>query len=60
MMQRLAVEYDGAAHRESLTADNRRQNRMVKAGFTLLRFSAADVLSAPDSVVWLVRQMLRA
>ena len=60
MMQRLAVEYDGASHRESLTADNRRQNRMVNAGFTLLRFSAADVLSAPDSVVWSVRQMLRA
>ncbi|TMG11036.1 MAG: DUF559 domain-containing protein [Chloroflexi bacterium] len=60
MMQRPAIEYDGASHRESLTADNRRQNRMMNAGFTLLRFSAADVLSAPDSVVWSVRQMLRA
>ena len=58
--QRLAVEYDGSAHRESLTADNRRQNRMVNAGFKLLRFSAADVLSTPDSVVLLVREMLRA
>jgi len=37
MMQRPAIEYDGASHRESLTADNRRQNRMMNAGFTLLR-----------------------
>jgi len=36
MMQRPAIEYDGASHRESLTAD-RRQNRMMNAGFTLLR-----------------------
>lgn len=57
---RLALEYDGATHRESLTADNRRQNRLINAGYRLLRFSAADVLSARDSVVSLVRQALDA
>lgn len=57
---RLALEYDGAIHRENLTADNRRQNRMVDAGYRLLRFTAADVLSAPDSVVALVRRALSA
>jgi hypothetical protein len=40
-------EYDGSIHRENLTGDNRRQNRMVNAGYRLLRFTAADVLSAP-------------
>jgi very-short-patch-repair endonuclease len=56
--QRLAIEYDGSTHRISLTADNRRQNRLINAGYGLLRFSAADVLSAPDSAVELVRQAL--
>ena len=55
----LAIEYDGATHRGSLAADNRRQNRMVDAGYRLLRFTAADLLSAPDSVVTLVRRALR-
>jgi hypothetical protein len=55
---RLALEYDGSGHRENLTGDNRRQNRMVDAGYRLLRFTAADVLSAPDSVVVLVRRAL--
>ena len=55
---RLALEYDGSGHRENLTGDNRRQNRMVDAGYRLLRFTAADVLSASDSVVALVRRAL--
>jgi len=58
--QRLAIEYDGATHRDSLAADNRRQNRLVNAGYRLLRFTAADVLSAPDSVVGLVREALQS
>jgi very-short-patch-repair endonuclease len=56
--QRLAIEYDGATHRASLAADNRRQNRLLDAGYRILRFTAADVLSAPDSVVGLVRRGL--
>ena len=55
----LALEYDGSTHRDNLIGDNRRQNRMVDAGYRLLRFTAADVLSAPDSVVALVRRALR-
>ena len=55
---RLALEYDGASHRETMTADHRRQNRLLNAGYRLLRFTAADVLSTPDSVVLLVRQAL--
>jgi very-short-patch-repair endonuclease len=57
-LHRLALEYDGATHRENLTGDNRRQNRLVDSGYRLLRFTAADVLSAPDSVVTLVRRAL--
>jgi very-short-patch-repair endonuclease len=56
---RLGIEYDGSTHRDNLTADNRRQNRLINAGYKLLRFSAADVLSCPDSVVLVVRQALR-
>jgi very-short-patch-repair endonuclease len=56
--QRLALEYDGSGHRENLTGDNRRQNRLVDAGYRLLRFTAADVLSAPDSIVTLVSRAL--
>jgi len=59
-LHRLALEYDGAYHRENLTGDNRRQNRLVDAGYRLLRFTAADVLSAPDSIVALVRRALSA
>jgi very-short-patch-repair endonuclease len=59
-LHRLALEYDGAQHRENLTGDNRRQNRLVDAGCRLLRFTAADVLSSPESVVALVRRVLSA
>ena len=55
---RLAIEYDGATHRDSLAADNRRQNRLMDAGYRLLRFTAFDVLSTPHSVVTLVSRAL--
>ena len=57
--QRLVIEYDGALHRDSLTADHRRQNRLLAAGIQLLRFTAADVLGHPDAVVSQVRSFLR-
>lgn len=41
--RRLVIEYDGATHRDSLGADNRRQNRLVHAGYRVLRFTAPDV-----------------
>lgn len=47
---RLAVEYDGAGHRDTVTDDNRRQNRLLATGIRLLRFTAADVLGNPNSV----------
>jgi hypothetical protein len=55
---RLAIEYDGAMHRESLAADNRRQNRLIDAGYRILRFTAGDVLGAPAAVVSMVRRAL--
>ena len=56
--QRLGIEYDGDVHRESLTEDNRRQNKLLKAGVRLLRFTGADVLGNPEGVVMQVRRML--
>ncbi len=55
---RLAIEYDGGTHRTSLVADNRRQNLLLQAGYQLLRFTAADVLGAPDMVIAQVRAAL--
>jgi very-short-patch-repair endonuclease len=37
----------------------RRQNRLVLAGWTVLRFSSADVLGRPDEVIAAVRRALR-
>jgi hypothetical protein len=56
--QRLGLEYDGEIHRASLVEDNRRQNRLLMAGVTLLRFTASDVMRRPDSVLAQVRDML--
>ena len=56
---RLGIEYDGAIHRDSLAQDNRRQNLLLAAGVTLLRFTGADVLGRPDAVVNQVRFLLR-
>lgn len=56
--QRLAIEYDGGNHRDRLIDDNRRQNGLVDVGFRFLRFTAADVYGAPDSVVLRVRHGL--
>jgi very-short-patch-repair endonuclease len=56
--RRLAIEYDGATHRDSLLEDNRRQNRLLSAGYRLLRFASGDVLRAPQTVVSEVRSAL--
>lgn len=49
----IAVEFDGAVHREAdvFARDLRRQNRLVAAGWTVLRFSGSDVLAHPEHVV---------
>jgi uncharacterized protein DUF559 len=52
---RLGLEYDGGTHRDSLVDDNRRQNRLLNAGYRLLRFTAADIFQTPDLVVAQVR-----
>lgn len=56
--ERLALEYDGATHRASVADDNRRQNRLIEAGYRVLRFTAADVLHRPAAVVGQVRRAL--
>jgi hypothetical protein len=55
---RLAIEYDGSNHRDRLVEDNRRQNAILRAGYTLLRFTAPDVLRTPDATVAQVRAAL--
>ena len=58
--QRLAIEYDGGNHRDRMVEDNRRQNGLVGAGFRLLRFTAADVYNAAETVAMQVRHSLAA
>jgi very-short-patch-repair endonuclease len=55
---RLAIEFDGGTHRDRMVEDNRRQNGLVGAGYRLLRFTAADVYGAPDTVAMQVRHAL--
>lgn len=55
---RLAIEYDGVNHRTRLAADNRRQNRLLEAGYRLLRFTAADISRTPAAVVGQVERAL--
>jgi hypothetical protein len=58
---RLVIELDGRrAHsdRAAFENDRRRQNRLVNAGFTVLRFTWADLTERPESVVHEVRAAL--
>jgi very-short-patch-repair endonuclease len=52
---KLALEYDRGTRRDGLVEDNRRQNRLLNAGIRMLRFTAADILQAPESVIGQVR-----
>jgi very-short-patch-repair endonuclease len=45
---RLVLEYDGETHRESITEDDRRQNRLTGIGHRLLRYTSADVYQRPE------------
>jgi len=60
-VHRLVVEFDGDGHRDRdvFVNDLRRQNRLVAAGWTVLRFTSADVLGRPDEVIAAVRAALR-
>lgn len=55
---RLGIEYDGENHRDRLTDDNRRQNRLQKLGITLLRYTGPDLRERPDAILAEVRSAL--
>ena len=57
---KLIVEFDGDLHRERkvFVNDNRRQNRLVAEGWTILRFTSADVYGRPDEVIAEIRRAL--
>ncbi len=57
-IHRLAIEYDGATHKDSVAGDNRRQNRLLEAGYRVLRFTAGDVFGNPAGVASLVRRTI--
>jgi very-short-patch-repair endonuclease len=59
--QRVLVEFDGDVHRERdvFVNDLRRQNRLIAAGWTVLRFTSADVLGRPDELVAEIARALR-
>ena len=59
--QRLVVEVDGwAAHsgKEAFQNDRTRQNRLVAAGYTVLRFTWADLVERPEQVLAVIRTAL--
>lgn len=61
--QRLAIEGDGFAFhsdRESFEQDRERQNALVLAGWTVLRFTWRQVCSRPEWVAEQVRAALRS
>jgi hypothetical protein len=57
---RVLVEFDGDHHRDRKTfvEDLRRQNLLVAEGWTILRFTSADVYGRPDEVVASIRRAL--
>lgn len=59
--RKVLLEFDGDVHRERdvFVRDLRRQNRLVAAGWTVLRFTSADVLGRPDEVLAEIRRALR-
>lgn len=59
--RKVLVEFDGDLHRDRKTFvdDLRRQNALVEEGWTVLRFSSADVLGRPDEVMARIRRALR-
>ncbi|MFF4877221.1 DUF559 domain-containing protein [Micromonospora sp. NPDC000668] len=59
---RIIAEADGRdvhGSPEAAFADRRRQNRLVNAGWTVLRFTWSDTLR-PDYIPWTVRQAIAA
>lgn len=59
--RKLLVEFDGDLHRDRrvFVEDLRRQNALVAAGWTILRFSSADVFGRPEEVIATIVRALR-
>jgi very-short-patch-repair endonuclease len=60
---RFAIEVDGYEFHSSLSAFNRdraRQNELVAAGWTVLRFTWDDIIHRPEVVVAAIRRVLVA
>jgi hypothetical protein len=55
---RLVIEFDGGIHRVHMVKDDRRQNQLVNAGYSVLRFTSADLYYRPTAVVAEVRAVL--
>ena len=58
---KLILEIDGREHhgsREAFEADRRRQNQLVEAGWTILRFTATQVTEQPGELIALVKRTL--
>jgi very-short-patch-repair endonuclease len=58
--RKVLVEFDGEVHRERtvFVEDLRRQNRLVAEGWTILRFTSADVYGRAADVVAAIRRAL--
>jgi very-short-patch-repair endonuclease len=55
------IEVDGRAHHttpDRFERDRERQNALVAAGWTVLRFTWRDLTTRPSAVVATVRRML--
>jgi very-short-patch-repair endonuclease len=59
--RKVLVEFDGDVHRDRrvFVDDLRRQNALVAAGWTVLRFSSADVMGRPEEVIAVIMRALR-
>lgn len=58
--ERLVIEIDGLAYHgeDRFQADRTRQNRLVNAGYTVLRFTWADLHDRPEEVIRQIRVAL--
>jgi very-short-patch-repair endonuclease len=55
----LVVEVDGGVHRASRSADRRRDEKLRRLGYRVVRVQAALVLKAPGEAVAAIRAALR-
>lgn len=48
---RIAIEYDGEDHRDRWADDIVRQNRIIGAGWTLMRYAKGDLFGQPERIL---------